>query len=112
MRCVSETLYFGRNIGGSGRPDSAQVTADEWRVYADSVLTRWIPEGSTTTDAEGRYMDNGQSVAESTKVVTVVHRPGLGATAGVDSAIALYLRRFKQRSVGRVRTRVSSDLCD
>jgi len=108
---VSEALFFGRNIPGAGRPDSAEVSAAEWRQFADDVLSRWLPSGSTTMDGEGRYSDGGRPMTESTKVVIVVHAAGTAAAAGVDSVIAIYRRRFKQQTVGRVTSSVSSTLC-
>lgn len=50
-------------------------------------------------------------VAESTKVVTVVHTGGPVLNAGIDSVIGQYRRRFKQETVGRVQSQVRSTLC-
>jgi Protein of unknown function (DUF3574) len=109
--CVADVLYFGRNIAGAGRPDSAVLSQDQWRQFADDAFRRWIPGGSTETDAAGRYTLDNAWVAESTKIVTVVHVVTPAANAGVDSVIALYQRRFKQESVGRVQSDVRSTLC-
>jgi hypothetical protein len=111
-RCIADVLYFGRNIAGGGRPDSAIVSSAAWSAFADSAFRRWLPGGSTETDAEGRYLSDGQWVAESTKIVTVVHITAPVIDAGIDSVIALYRQRFKQESVGRVRSRVRSNLCE
>jgi hypothetical protein len=107
-----DVLYFGRNIAGSTRPDSAVVSPAEWRRFADTAFRRWLPNGSTEADAKGRYVVRGQWMAESTKVVTVVHIAAPVLDANIDSVMALYRRRFKQESVGRVRSRVRSNLCE
>jgi Protein of unknown function (DUF3574) len=111
-RCLADVLYFGRNIAGGGRPDSAFVSSAEWHAFADTAFRRWLPNGSTETGAEGRYVADGRWVAESTKVVTVVHVAAPVLDAGIDSAVALYRRWFKQETVGRVRSRVRSNLCE
>ena len=78
-RCLADVLYFGRNIPGHGRPDSAFVSSAEWHAFADTAFRRWLPNGSSETDAEGRYVADGRWVAESTKVVTIVHIRCAGA---------------------------------
>jgi hypothetical protein len=102
--CAVDVLYFGRNIRGGGKPDSAVVSQREWRVFADSAFPRWAPEGSTEVDGVGRYVQGGQLVAESTKVVTIMHPVDAHLDAGLDSLVAAYVRRFHQESVGRGRT--------
>jgi hypothetical protein len=111
-RCVADVLYFGRNIAGAARPDSAAVSQSDWRAFVDDAFRRWIPSGSTEADAAGRYVVDNALVAESTKVVTVVHPAVPTLDAGIDSAIAVYRRRFKQESVGRVQSDVRSTLCE
>lgn len=110
-RCLADVLYFGRNIPGRGRPDSAFVSSAEWHAFADTAFRRWLPNGSTETDAEGRYVADGRWVAESTKVVTIVHIAAPVLDANIDSVMALYRRRFNQESVGRSRSRLQSNLC-
>lgn len=110
--CVADVLYFGRNIAGAARPDSAVVSQSDWRAFVDDAFRRWIPTGSTETDATGRYVVDNASVAESTKVVTVVHPAAPSLDAGFDSVMVLYRRRFKQESVGRVQSDVRSTLCE
>jgi hypothetical protein len=87
------------------------VSSAEWHAFADTAFQRWLPNGSTETDAEGRYVADGQWVAESTKVVTIVHIAAPVLDANIDSVMALYRRRFNQESVGRVRSRLHSNLC-
>lgn len=53
-RCVTDVLYFGRNIAGLGRADSAVVSESDWRAFADDAFRRWIPSGLTEADAAGR----------------------------------------------------------
>jgi hypothetical protein len=111
-RCVADVLYFGRNIAGLGRPDSAVVSDTDWRAFADDAFRRWVPSGLTETDAAGRYLADNVWVTESTKVVTIVHTGAPVLNAGIDSVIALYRRRFQQESVGRVQSDVRSTLCE
>lgn len=107
---VSETLFFGRNVAGAGRPDSARVSQAEWRGFADEVLARWLPNGYTVLDALGSYVDGGRSVAESTKVVIVVRPAEPRAAVAVDSVVEAYRVRFRQRSVGRIVSAVTTNL--
>ncbi len=111
-QCVADVLYFGRNIAGVARPDSAVVSQSDWRAFVDDAFRRWIPSGSTEADAAGHYVVDDALVAESTKVVTVVHPAVPALDAGIDSVIAVYRRRFKQESVGQVRSDVRSTLCE
>ena len=101
--CVVDVLYFGRNVPGGGKPDSAIVSQRDWRVFADSAFPHWVPEGSTEIDGVGRYVDGGRLVAESTKVVTVMHPTDPHLDAALDSLAMTYVRRFNQESVGRER---------
>jgi len=110
-QCVADVLYFGRNIAGAAHADSAVVSQSDWRVFADDAFRRWMPTGLTETDAAGRYLADNAWVTESTKVVTVVHPAAPALDPGIDSVIALYRRRFKQESVGRVQSDVRSALC-
>jgi hypothetical protein len=112
IHCVADALYFGRDIPGAGRPDSAYVSAAAWRAFADEALPHWFPDGSTETDANGRFISAGVTVAESTKVVTIIHPVNARAAASIDSVVAIYRRRFNQQSVGRVRWRVRSSFCE
>jgi hypothetical protein len=45
-------------------------------------------------------------------VVTIVHIAAPALDADIDSVMALYRHRFNQESVGRVRSRVWSNLCE
>jgi hypothetical protein len=99
-RCVADVLYFGRNIAGATRPDSGVVSQGQWREFADDAFRRWIPSGLTESDAAGRYLVDNAWVAESTKVVTIVHPGAPALDSGIDSVIAMYRHRFKQESVG------------
>ncbi|HEX2778693.1 MAG TPA: DUF3574 domain-containing protein [Gemmatimonadaceae bacterium] len=97
---VQETLYFGRNIRGAARPDSAVVSDEQWDRFVAATL---IPElgGFTVTDAQGTYSDDRFGIVrEPTKVVVYAH-PDTGVS-GVDRATARYKELFRQQSVGRV----------
>jgi hypothetical protein len=109
--CAVDVLYFGRNIAGGGRSDSAIVSQREWRVFADSAFPRWVPGGSTEVDAVGRYLAGGRLVAESTKVVTIMHPIDPRVDAALDSLVGAYVRLFHQESVGRERTASSVVSC-
>jgi hypothetical protein len=97
---IQETLYFGRDIPGQSRTDSAVVTDAQWRRFEEETL---IPSlgGYTVLDAFGTYHDTRLGVVrEPTKVVVYAH-PDTGSRA-LDAAIARYIELFHQRAVGRV----------
>lgn len=97
---VQETFYFGRNIPGAGRPDSAVVSREQWDAFASATLAPALG-GYTVVDAIGGFVDDrGRVVAESTKVVVWVHPDT--AVSTVDQAVARYIQLFRQQSVGRV----------
>ncbi|MGE0336083.1 MAG: DUF3574 domain-containing protein [Gammaproteobacteria bacterium] len=91
---VRETLYFGL-----GRPDGSRVSAADWRAFvADSILPRF-PDGFTVSDAAGQWRGDAGPVAESTKVLVVLHRGA--STSRVREIAAEYRQRFRQEAVLR-----------
>lgn len=96
-------LFFGRNIPGGG-----QVTAQEWKIFTDSVVSPRFPEGYTEWDAAGKWLDTEtkQTISEDTKVLTFVGKKSPKREALLDSVTQAYIRRFRQQAVLRINTRV------
>jgi hypothetical protein len=94
-------LLFGRNIG-----NRLGVTEAAWSRFFDAEIATRFPDGSTVTDASGRWRDpaRGVVVREPGKVVTIVvrgHDAGQGSLQQkLDAIVAAYKTRFRQQSVG------------
>jgi hypothetical protein len=91
-------LYFGRDIPGGGR-----VSDQQWKIFSDSVISHYFPEGYTEWNAEGRWKDTQtkQTITEPTKVVTFFGKSSKQRDAALDSITQQYLHRFRQQSVLR-----------
>jgi hypothetical protein len=88
-----DTLYFG-----TASPNGV-VTNEQWKEFADDVLSREFPKGLTTWEADGRWRGgDGKAVVEHSHVVLVI-----GAdNAAIERVIAEYKHVFAQESVMRV----------
>eukprot|EP01133_Synstelium_polycarpum_P011853 gene11853-13816_t len=98
-KAIRTDLYFGMNIPGGG-----QVSQQQWKMFTDSVITPYFPEGYTEWDATGKWRDTGtkQTITEPTKVVTFIGRPTKARTLRLDSVALKYIHLFHQQSVLKV----------
>jgi hypothetical protein len=98
-----DTLYFGTQ-----KPDgSAPVTDAEWQQFLAEEITARFPSGLTTWEASGQWRDEHNVIErERTHIVQLVH-PASGDVEGrITAIIALYMKRFAQEAVFRVRSDV------
>jgi hypothetical protein len=88
-----DTLYFG-----TATPTGV-VSGEQWKQFADEVLSREFPKGLTTWEADGRWRGgDGAAVVEHSHVVLVI-----GADdAAIARVIDEYKKRFAQEAVLRV----------
>src|SRR5215472_10536768 len=96
-------LFFGLSVPGRG-----PVTADEWREFTSSTLTRYFPDGLTAYDGSGQWMDprTHHVVREPSKVVIVVAKDNAQFAKNIASVAQTYSAEFRQQSVGVVTQKV------
>jgi hypothetical protein len=95
---VSETVYFG-----TATPDGV-VSAQDWRSFLDTVVTRRFPQGFTTWSALGQWRStDGAVIRENSHVLSLVHDGGAAPDAALGEIVDEYRRRFRQEAVLRVR---------
>jgi hypothetical protein len=85
------------------------VTEPEWATFLAEVVTPRFPDGLTVLDAYGQYRDDSAVRAERTRVLVLVHAGSSTNDAAIHAIVEEYERRFAQRSVLRVDTRVRAD---
>jgi hypothetical protein len=92
-------LFFGLSVPGRG-----PVTAQEWRDFTSSTLTRYFPDGFTAYDGSGQWMTprTHQVVREPSKIVIVVAKDDTRFAKNIAAVAAAYGAEFHQQSVGVV----------
>jgi len=92
-------LFFGLSVPGRG-----PVTAQEWRKFASSTLTRSFPDGFTAYDGSGQWMDPKahRIVRERARVVIVVANDDAQFAKSIATVADAYRAEFHQQSVGVV----------
>ena len=99
---VKTELYFGQS-----RNDSGEVAAEEWRAFSDTVITAYFPNGSTTIEASGRWMEqSGRIISERSKLVVLINEMSPDVSAQIDSVREKYKRYHHQDAVLRVDQKV------
>ena len=94
-----ELLYFG-----TAMPDGT-VSADDWRVFLDTVVTPRFPEGLSVWPVAGQWKSGaGPVVREASFVLNLVHPEGANHDAAIGEIVAHYKARFRQEAVLRVRS--------
>jgi Protein of unknown function (DUF3574) len=90
-------LFFGRGI-----PARPALTEQEWAEFTAEVVTPHLPDGFTSFDADGQWMNptTRRIIKEKTKVLLVV-LPGTEVAATAIASIRdAYRTKFHQQSVG------------
>jgi Protein of unknown function (DUF3574) len=94
-----DSLYFGAAYPGG------VVTAEQWQMFVDSVVTPRFPEGLTLWQAAGQYRTNAGIIQhEASWVLQLVHQDAAQGETAIDEIRTEYRRRFRQESVLRVRS--------
>jgi len=95
-------LYLGRNI-----PGGDTVSDEDWRRFADSVVTPRFPDGLSVVGAAGQWRGrSGVVEREHTMLLIVLHQPDATSRMAVQEIADAYRRQFRQESVLRERSRV------
>jgi len=98
---VQDLLYFGTAMPGG------TVTAEDWRLFLDTVVTPKFPEGLSVWPVAGQWKSAaGPIVREGSFVLDLVHPEGAGHDAAIGEIVASYKARFRQEAVMRVRSPV------
>lgn len=99
---VKTELYFGLS-----RNDSGYISLDEWQSFHDTVITQSFQNGSTTMDANGRWLNEyGTVISENSKVVVLINEMNPDISAKIDSLREKYKRYHHQSAVLRVDQKV------
>jgi predicted nuclease of predicted toxin-antitoxin system len=95
---IQEDLYFGRNIGTTGR-----VTEAEFQQFLNQTITPLFPDGLTVYDANGQFLDSTNTqIREPSKVVSLLYEDSLTNQQSINHIIDAYKNQFQQESVLRV----------
>jgi Protein of unknown function (DUF3574) len=95
---AQQDLYFGRNIGATGK-----VTKDQFQQFINDIVTPERLTGLTIYDAKGQFLDsNGNLVREPSQVVTFVYEDNISNQKAVTRIIDAYKQQFQQESILQV----------
>ncbi len=91
-------LFFGRD----------SVSDQQWAEFTANVVTKHLPGGFTTLDAEGQWMNptTQRIVHERSKIIVAIMPDSRVSSAAVEAVKDAYLKRFRQQSVGNIIHRV------
>lgn len=92
---IQVDLYFGRNIGTTGR-----VTEQQFRQFLSSEITPRFPDGLTTYSAKGQFRDSeNRLIREPSKVVSLIFADTEQNEQSINAIIDAYKQKFQQESV-------------
>lgn len=95
---IQVDLYFGRNIGETGR-----VTKPQFQAFVAETIAPRFPSGVTIYDAAGQYLDSqGRLIREPSQVVSLITTDTPENERAIDAAITAYQQQFQQESVLQV----------
>jgi hypothetical protein len=96
---IQQNLYFGRNIGTTGR-----VTEQQFQQFVEDVVPPRFPTGVTEYDAKGQFLDSGGNlIREPSKVISFVYKDQASNQRASDEIINAYKQQFQQESVLQVK---------
>jgi len=101
---MTETeLYFGQTI-----PTGGEVTAEQWKQYSDSSLSKIFTIGYTTRKTTGHWYDPDKKsqITENTYVVTVLNKLTPALSKKIDSIVQVYKTLYQQQAILRVDKKV------
>lgn len=90
-------LFFGRSIGSR-----LGVTDRLWQAYVDGELTPRFPGGFTVSDGKGQWREGRANMREASKIVVLVAPDSPDLRGRIAAAVDIYVKRFKQKSVGLI----------
>lgn len=91
-------LYFGLS-----RPDGRTVTAEQWQIFVNDVITPRFPAGLSVIDAAGQWRSADGSIAhEPSKLLLLIHPADTASETAIEAIRTRYRERFQQASVLKV----------
>lgn len=96
-RDVVTNLYFGL-----GMKDGSTVPDEAWQKFVETEVTPRFPAGFTIDTVEGAWGQDGKTVRESSRVLTIVHKEGTADEDKIETLRWLYRQQFQQDAVMRV----------
>jgi Protein of unknown function (DUF3574) len=95
---IQQDLYFGRNIGTTGR-----VTKQQFQQFLENVVAPRFSTGVTVYDAKGQFLDNdGDLVQEPSQVVSLIYEDNARNQQAIRDITTAYKQQFQQESVLQV----------
>jgi Protein of unknown function (DUF3574) len=95
---AQQDLYFGRNIGTTGK-----VTKTQFQQFINDIVIPECLTGLTIYDAKGQFLDsNGNLVRELSQVVTFTYENNTSNQTAIARIINAYKQQFQQESVLQV----------
>lgn len=92
---IQVDLYFGRNIGTTGK-----VSERQFQQFLNQNITPQFPDGLTVYDADGQFLDSSNTlIQEPSKVVSLIIEDTEANEQAIDKIINQYKHQFQQESV-------------
>jgi Protein of unknown function (DUF3574) len=102
QRMTRTELFFGLS-----KPDGGIIAAQDWQAFADTVISKTFPDGSTLVDARGQWLGtDGKTISESSKILILVSKMNASQTAKIEEVRNKYKKYFQQEAVLRVDDKV------
>ena len=95
-RWLRSEVFFGM-----AKSDGTPVSAAEWQLFVDEVVTLRFPSGLSIVDVTGQ----GRVVKEPSKMLVLLYPQGSEAERQIDQIRTEYCRRFNQDAVLKVTTK-------
>lgn len=92
---IQVDLYFGRNIGTTGK-----VSNRQFNQFLRDEITPRFPDGLTVYDAKGQFLDSiNRLIREPSKVVSLILEDTQANENSINQIIGTYKQKFQQESV-------------
>ncbi|GAB4372511.1 MAG: hypothetical protein Kow00121_14940 [Elainellaceae cyanobacterium] len=92
---IQVDLYFGRNIGTTGK-----VSERQFQQFLNQKITPQFPDGLTVYDADGQFLDSSNTlIQEPSKIVSLIIEDTETNEQAIDTIINQYKHQFQQESV-------------
>jgi len=79
------------------------ISSSAWQAFADTVIAKTFPEGSTIIDGQGQWPGhNGKLVSEPSKILIVLSKLTPERSQQIESIREKYKKYYQQEAVMRV----------
>jgi hypothetical protein len=86
---------------GLSKPDRSIISEDQWQSFVDQQIVPRFPEGFTIVSSQGHWWQDGQTRAEPSRVVIIMHPRTPDTDQRIDAIARQYARQFNQDAVLR-----------